>query len=310
MAQPLTTLSPQTVLALSMVDSPLSVAQACYGQSNFACVIQTLEHTAFEMTADRAEALRLLAFAAARMDRHDLARKAFAAWIALSDQHRLDRASTPPNVYQDYAAALLQAHKAELDLTPQLEHQPQLPAPPAKVEDLPRFPPPARAQRDEARDFGFYFGPAASLIVLKGSTTEVYAAPAGQFAIDLDLAPQWRLGVAAGAVSGKSVFGFAQLRVAHPLWQSEDAALDAVVGAGVAMGRPRGCHADEDCGASPTLPLLSPTLRYRHVAADSAIGWAAELQATTMYDNGSVDIAPTLVLSLAFRPPRPRPAKD
>lgn len=306
----LSALLPQVALALSIVDSPLSVAQACYGRSDFACVIAALEKTAFDLPADRAEGLRLLAFAAARMDRHDLARKAFAAWIVLSDQHRLDRASTPPNVYQDYAAALLQAHKAELDLTPQLEHQPQLPAPPAKVEDLPHFAPPPRAQRDQARDFGFYFGPAASLIVLKGSTTEVYGAFVSQFAIDLDLSPQWRLGIATGAVAGKNVFGFAQLRVAHALWLDEEATLDGVVGLGVAMGRPRGCHADEDCSADPTLPLISPTLRYRHVAAASTIGWAVELQATTMFDTGSVDIAPTLVLSLAFRPPRPKVSLD
>lgn len=143
--------------AAAVVVSPVAAAQTCYGQADYGCVVRLLE-TAVVPEGERSEQLRLLALAASRLDRHDLARQAFADWIRRDRRHRLDKNAVPPGVWQDYAAALVTVLGSELERTPQLTVDPTVPPVRPTARDLPRAPLPALSSRDRARDFRFVAG--------------------------------------------------------------------------------------------------------------------------------------------------------
>ena len=140
--------------------STLRKASICYGRGDMVCVIEALHNTpAPTDTAHGSEHWRLLAMAAARMDRGDIAREAFAAWIGLAPTaHKLDKSSVRPNVYRAYAAAWLKQHREQLDLKPRRLPQPApLPAP-VTVGDLPRWQPPPLSKRDKIDDTTMMLG--------------------------------------------------------------------------------------------------------------------------------------------------------
>lgn len=135
-------------------ETPLARAGVCYGQGNMSCVIDTLDAAAVPAEPkNAAEHWRMLALAAARMDRHDVAKRAFVAWIRLDPQrHRLDRTVTRPATYRSYAAAWLVVNEARLDLTPKSQPTPAPLPGPVTAGDLPRFSPPPRSKRDNRDD--------------------------------------------------------------------------------------------------------------------------------------------------------------
>ncbi len=142
--------------------TPLATARACADRADPACVIATLEGApppAAAPAAERAERLRLLAFAYARVGKHRQARASFQRWLALSPTHRLDRGQVPARVWPDYAAALLAHHGGALDLRPRVRRIPENPAVPMDWRALPTTPPPPRSARDSARDTELVLGP-------------------------------------------------------------------------------------------------------------------------------------------------------
>lgn len=256
--------SPASAAAPSLV----SRAQQCYAAGDLGCVVTLLEGAALpeaeQPAADVAECWRLLGFSAARLDRHDLARRAFAAWIALPGAHRLERATTPPAVFQDYAAALIEGHAKELDLQPRIGARPQLPAPATTAADLPRFAPPLASQRDTANNFTVLAG-------LDVSTAPNYMPDSvldllgGSVGLEIDLDPAWRLGLRAGGLRyvgpHATIYGgtqtflpYALLRVGRTLWAREGHRAELLLGFG---GGARGRDGNLDAAA-----LITPALRY------------------------------------------------
>lgn len=175
----------------------LGQAQACYAQGDLACVLRLLDPQAKELEAlapaEQGERWRLLAFAASRLDQRLAARKAFGRWIALAPSHRLERASTLPGVYADYAAALIDVLGADLDRTPQLDHRAQLAVPVPAPADWPRFAPPPRSPRDNARDFLFAFGLLGS-VHLKAPAGSPGDHLGAQLGVELEPWQRWRFG--------------------------------------------------------------------------------------------------------------------
>lgn len=154
--------------ALATPKSPIGAAAKCYAAGDMLCVVTKLKDAPVD-AAQAAEQQRMLAFAAARMDRHDLARKAFAAWIRLDPiKHRLRRENTPPAVHRDWASAWLDVHRDQLDLQPR-EPATATPLPaPVTAGDLPVLAPPSRSHRDRAGDVtidiaALTFAPSASI---------------------------------------------------------------------------------------------------------------------------------------------------
>jgi len=148
------------VLSVAIPDSAeaapnaLSKAARCYAAGDMVCVIERLESAALPNDATKAaEHHRMLAVAAAKMDRHAMAREAFSRWIALNpNRHRLARSTTAPAVYADWSAAWLKVHAGKLDLQPKKMPKPAPLPEPVTAGDLPRFPPPKRSSRDKAGD--------------------------------------------------------------------------------------------------------------------------------------------------------------
>jgi hypothetical protein len=247
------TLSPAVAIAAPR-PSPSVVVQAtvCYGRGDLACVIALLEPAPPQplYPESAAERLRLLAFAAARLDRHDLAQTAFSRWI--DDGHRLDATTTPPVVFADYSAAMVRKLTPLLDVTPQIDHRPQLPAPAMTAADLPRFPPPPRSSRDAARDIGFR-------LAGNGAGGPGHLVPGLGVAIGLDLHGAGRMfgGLELGAwrpdqralhrdvtEAGASLATFA---AAHVGWTAVDAGTHSLH----ALARLGGmAHASQDLGGS------------------------------------------------------------
>lgn len=205
------------------------------------CVVRLLEH-AEVAAAEGSERWRLLAMAASRLDRRALARSAFAAWIRLDPANKLERDSTPPGIWQDYTAALLEVRGAELVREPQLSVDTRVTPVRPEASDLPRAPLPPRSDRDRARDFRFLAGLRASAAAGHG-VGSVAEAIGGQLAVELQLSRRWWLGPHLGglrfAVDGTGYTRpIAQLQTAldlgpaHKPWLSLTAGAGAVVAGG------------------------------------------------------------------------------
>ncbi len=261
------------------VEPPLAVAQRCYGAGDFGCVVRTLspnEAVADSAPlADRAERWRMLAFAAARLDRHDLAQHAFVHWLQLDPSHHLDRASTPPVVWQDYAAAWLQVRGGDLDLRPVVPDHPQLQAPVLTPRDWPKFAPPPRSNRDQARDFVFELGPV--LTVPAATPVQAVRRMPDHLGVAVGLAVQpwqdWRLGAHLQATrwyadSHSRIRGEVTARVGWTLWQRQASRLELIGGAGAAF---------EPTAAAGSAAVLALGMRYHRQPPQQALGWAVQL---------------------------------
>ncbi|MBM4346019.1 MAG: hypothetical protein FJ100_21810 [Deltaproteobacteria bacterium] len=147
---------------------PVQKAQACYATGDLGCVIALDAPGALPDDAPQQrqiERWRLVGFAAARLDRPDQARAAFAHLLRLAPTFHLDRDATPPVVWRAFAAAWLQVHGAGLDLQPAVHAHPHLPTPTSRPGDWPRFAPPPRSGRDNARDYVLTVAPTLSIVL-------------------------------------------------------------------------------------------------------------------------------------------------
>lgn len=289
------------------METLLGAAQKCYVQADLGCAVRLLEPEsalpADAPLADRAERLRLLAFAASRLDRHELARKAFASWIRLSDQHRLDRASTPGGIYADYTAAWIECLGAGLDRQPILDHRPVLVPPRPEPADLPRFAPPPRSARDNANNFAFFVG--------LGGAAEP-GQPAGslshhlgvQLGLNLGLSERWRAGLnlqvlrwsweSAGQAAGVSRV-LSQLQGAWALWQPSAHRLEVVLDGGMAFD-----------WTGDTIGALGGGLRYHPVGLSKPALWYVEVL-DQLGLRSRIDHILSISFGLVLQPARPQP---
>ena len=244
--------------------SALRAAAKCYAAGDMLCVIERLDDTATPPDPKAAaEHHRLLALAAARMDRHGLARRAFAAWIRLDpERHRLARGSVSEAVRRDWAAAWLVVHGKKLDLEPR---EPPAPAPlpaPVTAGDLPAFPPPPRSDRDKASGVRLDLFATA---LLDGAVGTGLGGDSpllgGGIAIGLPARGRLRLAIVAqgfGALQGEDglVGGGFSLRARVALWQGGVAGVDAIVSGGaLTVGRVSGIDA---------VPVAEAGARFRY----------------------------------------------
>jgi hypothetical protein len=278
-------------LALAVDLPPLQRATQCYAQADLLCVVQVLEHTTLS-GPELAEGTRLLAFTYARLDRHAEARQAFTRWITQDPQHKLDRATTPPAVFTDYTAALLQAHEAELDLEPHLELQAVLPAPAVTPSDLPRFAPPPPSSRDKASDFA----------VLAGANVHL---PSGNVALQMallfDVGRRAHVGLELGAFRTVDDRGLANTADLKAYLQYVYATLGP--GWTVVGDRRHGLDLDvgvffafSDAAATGTLPGISGALRYHLTPGSAPIGLFVQTEALF-----SPVLAPVLLGSIGIQ---------
>jgi hypothetical protein len=211
--------------ALATPADVLAQAQKCYVEANLGCCVRMLEpDAAWPATLPvevRSERLRLLGFSAARLDQHPLARRAFAAWVALAPANRLERASTPPAIYADYAAAWAEALAPQLDRQPHLDQHLPLDAPKPTAADLPRYAPPATSGRDQARDHRFYMGLTAAVSRDGGLSSPIDQLGA-QMAGAFDRGARWTFGFQLAALrwslrGGPATRALAQLEAAYAL---------------------------------------------------------------------------------------------
>ena len=287
------------------------------------CVVRTLDPVAppAEATATASDHWRLLAFAAARLDRHSLARDAFRAWVSLRVTNRLSAADTPPVIYKDYVAALLAANDGVLDLAPRIAWRPSLPPPTVAAADLPVPAPPQRSDRDHASDIVLAidipiawplraddrrsYGPSYGL----GLSLEMTITSSLRAGLDVR---GLRLGPATSASEPLllPLVGLRSTWIGHSgSWGELGASL--VVGGGAAV---------PTIGATTLLAVVAPSLRYAWPGGDHAFGRArasplasfievgyALLIAT---DGGSSHLA-VLRLGIELRPGggRPQPPK-
>lgn len=273
----------------------LRAASICYGAGDMACVIARLEGA----RGAQPERWRLLAFAAARMDRHDLARQAFATWLGLDARHRLSRETTPPAIWRDYTAALLQVHGAALDLKPRAGPPAVLPPEAVTAVALPRYPLPPREARDRATDFSGSLGLTAGL-ALPG------ASPAFGAALDMGLhvGPRWRAGLFLAGLqlprwapdpAGLLVCGGLQpaVRLGDGGWGELVALMD--VGAGQ--------KALVD-GRSSAAAVIRPALRYAWPArsARAELGGFVDLGHRMLLDAEGLRHMPAVSVGLVVRP--------
>ena len=285
--------------AVAGPDRDLTAAARCYAAGDMACVIQRLENA----PGDAAERWRMLAFAAARMDRAGLSRRAFAAWIGLDVGHRLDRQSTAPGIWRHYAAALLQVHGDQLDLEPRLE--PPAVLPPAAVTglELPHFAPPPRSARDHSRDYALCLGATVGM-PLDGAGM----APGVALGLGLHLSALWRLAAEVGWLrhpdGGDGLGGdppgtliHAALR-ADVLWLSGAA---GELGFGLAVG---GGQLSWDGTTSEAVAAIRPLLRYAWPARRQGSGlavWAEVGHQMLVGGEGSRQL-PSVGLGVELRP--------
>ena len=286
-----------------------SRAQQCYAAGDLGCVVTLLEKTALpapdQTPEEGAECLKLLGFSAARLERHDLARRAFAAWTALPGEHRLERESTLPGVFQDYAAALIEGHTKDLDLQPRIGARPELPAPATTAADLPRFAPPTRESRDGARDIAVLAGMDVSSApnYLPNSALELLGASVG---LEVDLGPAWRLGLRTGGLryvgphatgyGGTQTFlPYGLLRAGRVLWNNAEHSVELLVGIG---GGARG----RDGNLDATI-LVAPALRYtfRPAAGQALTALFVEAGASALLAD-SFDSVVTCSIGISLRP--------
>lgn len=264
--------------ATAAVPVPQSVvvqAQNCYGQGDFACVVRLLDPAAPGLealsVAEQGERWRLLAMAASRLDQRSAARQAFSRWIRLANSNRLDKASVPPMVYADYAAALLEELGAEIDRTPQLDYRAKLVVPAPAPADWPRFAPPPRSPRDNARDFLFHVGLLGSFHLRNalGSPSDHIGALLG---VELEPWQRWRFGAQFGAL--RWVDGFSRARVllqGRAGWAVLARASHRLELAGLA-----GLGLSTEV-AEGSVAALAAAIRYHWQPANSAAGFYAEI---------------------------------
>jgi len=240
-------------------DRDVAAAARCYAAGDLTCVVDRLQNS----PSKQPERWRMLAFAAARLDRHQLARSAFAGWIALDAAHRLQRDVTPPAIWRDYAAALIAVHGDQLDLKPRLEPPAVLPAAAATGTTLPRFAPPPRSKRDQNTDFALWFG---GLVGRAWDTGE--AAGGVELTLAMNLSPRWRVGVQATALRHPAEPSAAVDDLGPPgVFAGAGVRLDALLLAGglgeLGLGGTAGFGVlDWDDGRSESMAAFRPALRY------------------------------------------------
>jgi hypothetical protein len=276
------------------VRDALTEAQACYGAGDLACVLRVLGDAAVT-PAQESEKFRLLAFAAARLDQHEAARKHFAAWVQLAPTNRLERATTPPGIFQDYCAALLAAQSDALEWAPQVENQPVLPAVAVTPSDLPRFAPPGRIASDLPQRITYLLGLHGSL-----PTVNDWGPPQAHLGlalgIELELAHGLRAGILAGGWQrpDKSVFRWNPYTLFRAgigtRWG--DHGLDLLLGAGVAL----------DTGDDSVVGALAPALRYHWRPADRSVGFFSEIASQTLFGSKTTTEVIGITLGVLLRP--------
>ncbi len=272
----------------------LAEAQACYGAGDLACVLRVLADASLPPPHD-AERLRLMAFAAARLDQHEAARQHFAAWLKLAATNRLERATTPPNVYQDYTAALLAAQTDALDWTPQVENTVVLAPLGVTPTDLPRFAPPAREQSVWAQRIAYLVGVHGSL-----PTTKDW----GPVWAHLGMAIGIEVGLPHGLWAGLLLGGWQRPDHSGYRWNPYslfrggigtrwgDHSLDVFLGAGVAL----------DTGDDSVVGALAPGLRYAWRPAERPAGFYMELASQTLFGSTTTTEVIGLTLGVLLHP--------
>lgn len=281
-------------------DPPLVAAQRCYGAGDLGCVLRVLTPDAAVPDSaplpDRVERWRLLAFAAARLDKHDVAQRAFGQWLSLEPAAHLDRATTPPVVWNDYAAAWLLVHGGELGLQPVVADHPQLAPPVLTPRDWPKFAPPPRSGRDQARDFVFAMGPVLTLPGPNG-----FLAPQDHLGVlvALSVLPLERLRVGGElqasrwrATPSDRVRGEIAVRAGWTLWAGDSDRIEAIGGAGVAI---------EPTAVNGTGVVAAAGLRMQHHAPQQALGWAVQLADHVTVGGGAPQLV-ALSVALVLRP--------
>lgn len=272
-------------VAKPLVKSPLAEAQSCYGNGDLACVLRVLAPVHLS-ESEEPERLRLLAFCAARLDRHEEARQYFTAWLQLNPQntanvqHKLDRATTPPQVYQDYTAALLATKTDQFDWQPQIENHVVVAPLAVTPSDLPHFAPPPRMENSVASRMSFLLGLNVSLPVTAQSShwTPVQAMLAGGLALELDLPAYLKIGVAAGGWQRPNGTGGGEWNP-YSLFRAGiggrwgDHGLDLLLGAGVVLS----------ATAEQVIGTFAPALRYHWRPATQLVGVYAELASETLF---------------------------
>jgi hypothetical protein len=242
-------------------DRDVAAATRCYASADLACVIERLQAS----TSQQPERWRLLAFAAARLDRHQLARQAFTAWIGLGDKNRLRRDVTAPAIWRDYAAALIAVHAGQLDLQPRVEPPAVLPPSAVTGTTLPRFAPPPRSDRDNNADFAIWLG---------GQTGVVWGPDDLWTGVELTVAAnlsfRWRAGIQVSAlrypteqpaVADKDALVVAGVWAGAAL-RADLLLLDGAAGELVAAGSVGYGVLDWDDGRSESMAAIRPALRY------------------------------------------------
>ena len=268
--------------------SALAEAQACYGAGDLACVLRVLTGGAVT-PAEEAEKCRMLAFAAARLDQHEAARGHFAAWLKLSPQNRLERATTPPNVYQDYTAALLAVQTDALDWTPQVENHAELAPLAVTPTDLPGFAPPPRMPSEIAKRMTYLVGLHGSL-PLTADWGPPWAHLGLAMGLELELPYALRVGLLFGGWQRPDNGAYRWNPYAMTRFgigtHWGDHGLDLLLGAGVAL----------DTGDDSVDGALAPALRYHWSPAERAVGFYTELASQTLF--GSKNTAEVLGITL------------
>lgn len=276
-------------------------AQNCYGQGDFACVVRLLDSAALGLegltVAEASERWRLLAFAYSRLDQRGPAREALRRWIRLGTANRLDKATTPPALYADYAAAALEELGGEIDRTPRLEYHAKLAVPVPQPADWPRFAPPPRSPRDSARDFLFQFGLLGSVHLRNelGSPGDHVGALLG---VELEPWQRWRFGAQFGVLRWVDKFSRARVllqgRAGWALWVKAAHRLELAGLAGL------GLSTEVDQGS---VAAVAAAIRYHWQPATSAAGFYAELADQVGIADRTQHIA-VLAIGLTLQPAR------
>lgn len=270
-------------------------------------MLRLLDPDAKELEAlpapEQGERWRLLAFAASRLDQRAAARKAFARWIALAPSHRLERASTPPGIYADYAAALIDALGADLDRTPQLEPRAQVPVPVPTPAEWPRFAPPPRSARDNARDFLFAFGLLGS-VHLKAAAGSPVDHLGAQLGVELEPWQRWRFGFQFAGLRWVDQFSRARVLVqARSAWAPLVRGihrLDVVAAGGM------GLSTEVDEGS---VVAVGAALRYHLQPARTAAGFYIEVGDQVGIASRVQHVA-VVALGIVLQPARSVPPRD
>ncbi len=276
------------------VRDAIAEAQQCYATGDLACVLRVLSGAAVA-PGQESEQFRLLAFAAARLDQHDAARQHFAAWLNLSPHNRLERATTPPNVYQDYTAALLAAQTDALDWTPQVENHAVLAPLGVTPTDLPRFAPPPRVHSDLPQRMSYLIGVHGSLPT-KNDWGPPWAHIGIAMGIELDLPYGLRVGGLFGGWqrpdNGAYRWNPYTLLRAGIGGQWGDHGLDLLIGGGVAL----------DTGDDSVVGALAPALRYHWRPAERLVGFYTELASQTLFGSKTTTEVIGITLGVLLRP--------